>query len=271
MSILKFTNGKNKCINAIKKGVDYILNPEKTKPYYIAGNGISLDSPCEDMQTVQALHRKQSGRQYIHYIISFDTDVAFDTAFNAACECARYFEEDYQYLLSLHINTDNPHAHIVLNSVNVHNGKKFSQSKTDLLKFREYVSDCLIAHGLNPIEGHKKAEDFLYSCTSDDPFAYDYDDYDDYDDLDLYESEEEDYEDTQNYSNIFGPLDIEECQQIEQAMEHERKISQVIAYFNGDASRLPEDISFLDAESIYLEYTDFLRSCEEEEDNGFFR
>lgn len=212
------------------------------------------------MRTIQSLHRKQSGRQYIHYVISFDTDVSFDTAFDVACECASFFAGDFQYILALHMNTDNPHTHIVLNSVNVHTDKKFSQSKSDLIKFREFVNTCLEKYGLNPVGESSESTDFV--CYSSDDI------YDSFDDYDFFE---EDLEEDTEPSGFFGPLDAEECEQIAQAESYDAWQSQIIAYFTGEASQLPLGINPIDAESLYLQWESAQHNYDEEEINEFFQ
>lgn len=157
MSILKYGNGKNRGINSLKQAVDYILNPEKTDLELVAGNGVDSGQAARDMETIQTLHGKNSGRAFIHYIISFDRGVPKEIAYAVAEQCASYYAEDYQYIMAVHTNTENVHAHIVLNAVNVHTGNKFSQSKGDMLRYREYVNRILREYGL-PVIGKKKEQ-----------------------------------------------------------------------------------------------------------------
>ena len=151
MSIVKFANGKNRGNDALERGINYILDAEKTSSRYIASNGVGKTSAVEDMKTVQQLLGKDTGRRYIHFVISFDAGVSSQLAFTIASESAEYFADEYQYILSVHNNTENVHAHVILNAVNVHTGKKFSQSKAEMLDFRDYVNTVLLSYGLNPV------------------------------------------------------------------------------------------------------------------------
>ncbi len=78
---------------------------------------------------------KDTGRRYIHFVISFDAGVSSQLAFTIASESAEYFADEYQYILSVHNNTENVHAHVILNAVNVHTGKNFLNRKLKCLIF----------------------------------------------------------------------------------------------------------------------------------------
>lgn len=252
MSIIKFANGKNSGTYALKQGIDYILNPDKTNNIWIAGNGINLSSPYEDMHTIQTLYRKSTGRSYIHYIISFDKDVYASVAFETACDCASYFADDYQYILALHTNTDNIHAHIILNTVDVRTGKKFSQSRKELLEFREYINSCLTHCGLNPI-GKATTPDLYYSYTCDDTLE----DIDNFWEPDLLIEDD-------SASSFFGPVDPDESENILLAEEGMDRLNRVIQYFHGELSVLPDGISYSEAETLFLQWKNAVTFPDEE-------
>lgn len=251
MSILKFCNGKNRGPDAIRKGLNYILNPCKTNPSLIATNGVSADSPAEDIETVQFLLGKNTGRRYIHFVISFDKNVRDTVAYNVACNCAEYFSDSYQYVLAVHTNTDNLHAHIILSTVNIRTGKKFSQSRQEMLAFRSYVNKCLRAYGLNEIGRNKTPVDFL-----EENFNY-MDNF--FDDDDYYDDEENE----QPYS-YFGPCDPEELDAISEAEEADRLRKSAYDYFEGKATDFPDEIPYCDADALYFDWLE-MKNREREE------
>ena len=258
MSILKFVNGKNRGNDALERGINYILDSEKTSPHYITSNGADKTSAAEDMKTVQQLLGKDTGRRYIHFVISFDAGVSSQLAFTIASERTEYFADEYQYILSVHNNTENVHAHVILNAVNVHTGKKFSQSKTEMLDFRDYVNTVLLSHGLNPV-GRSFEDEEIYPglyFEEEDTF-YDFEDADDY----------------KENESFFGAIDPEEAELMRLSEQYESEKRQIIRFFEGKESDIPSNWDYEDALAVYEqwhEYTDYLER-EEDDSNAFFK
>lgn len=115
--ILKFVNGRNRSSAALKKAVEYVLNPEKSVENGFFCNGVRSDYPADDMELLQNILGKDKGRRYIHYVISFDGNVDERTAFDVSKTIADFFEEEFQFIGNVHANTDNVHVHIIMNSV----------------------------------------------------------------------------------------------------------------------------------------------------------
>lgn len=272
MSIYKALNAKNRGTDAIQNGISYILNPEKTSLQYVAGNGIDIDSACEDMLTVQRLLRKDNGRRYIHYILSFDFGVSVETAFKVSIECAQYFADDFQYILAIHTNTANVHAHVIMNAVNIRTGKKFSQSAKEFFAFRDYINQCLISNGLNPIN-NKTQNKLVCEVVSN---------------AELFELDEVTYANLPFLRNttfsearclsayegcdtFFGHVDLDEATEILQAEQADKKRWEIIHYFEGTSSSLPLDVSFQEAEEIYEQWLQSQPNFDEEDtDHGYF-
>lgn len=150
MSILRFINGRNRKLSQLKGSIAYVYNPQKVKHGCRGGTGVELDSAYADMKIVKLLHGKTTGRQYIHFVISFDKVVEYITAFEVCEEVLDYFEGQFQVVFAVHENTANVHGHFILNTVGA-DGHKFRQSKKEMLKFRSYVNEILKLRGLNRI------------------------------------------------------------------------------------------------------------------------
>lgn len=258
MSILKFTNGKNRGIAALKKAIKYIMDSEKTSRDLISGNGVNVENPASDMETVQLLYKKAKGRSYVHYVISFDRFVSAELAYEIAEKCAQYYAEDYQYSLAVHENTANKHAHIILNTVNPHTGYKFSQSRNEMLNFRTFINQILKAYGLREIG--KNSKQFIYQdvgVLSDDM------DYEDLFEIDVPEDYSYDGEYGDETSGWWNDADEEECQLIAQAEEESSILKQIIGYFEGREQDLPEGVDYDDAE---IAYDQWLESQQWQED-----
>lgn len=159
MSVIKYINRKNWGKQNLKRIINYILQEEKTQSDLIHVNGISVEHAAEDILTMQKLVEKDSKRQYIHFVISFNEEVSKQTGFEVARQCAAYYEKDYPYIMSVHTDTNHIHAHVVLSTVNVHTALKFSQSKKDMLNYRDYVNQILESYDLETV-GNDKYEEF---------------------------------------------------------------------------------------------------------------
>lgn len=115
------------------------------------------------MLVIKGIHRKIEGRQYIHFLISFDAGVDPEVALEICKNAVKYYQGKYQILAAVHLDTNNLHCHYVLNTVPIRGGRKFDQKRSDLYRFRRYIDKLLVERGLRPIEvmEEKKAEDVL--------------------------------------------------------------------------------------------------------------
>lgn len=259
MSIVKFANGQNRGNDALKNGINYILDPKKTSPEYVTCNGVDKTSAAEDMKTIQQLLGKDTGRRYIHYVLSFDAGVSSQLAFTVASESAEYFSDDYQYILSVHNNTENIHAHVILNAVNVHTGKKFSQSKAEMLDFRDYVNTVLLSYGLNPVgRSSEDEENYPGLYFEEEDTFYDFEDADD-------------YKENKSFFALFGPIDPEEAELMRLAEQCEIDEKQIIRFFEGKEADIPTGWDYEDALMVYEQWRDYVDQLERKEDsNAFF-
>ena len=260
MSIVKFANGQNRGNDALKNGINYILDPKKTSPEYVTCNGVDKTSAAEDMKTIQQLLGKDTGRRYIHYVLSFDAGVSSQLAFTVASESAEYFSDDYQYILSVHNNTENIHAHVILNAVNVHTGKKFSQSKAEMLDFRDYVNTVLLSHGLNPVgRSSEDEENYPGLYFEEEDTFYEFEDADD-------------YKENKSFFALFGPIDPEEEKLMRLAEQYKEEEKQIIRFFEGKEADIPSGWDYEDALTVYEQHREYLDYIEREGEssNAFF-
>jgi hypothetical protein len=122
----------------LKRSIEYILNPEKTEngKYVGAGNCL-LCSAYENMLDTKELFHKKGGRQGYHFVISFPEDDEID---EKLCQqiieefAESYLQDQYEYVYAVHNNTDHLHAHLVFNSINRYDGKKYRYEKGDWAK-----------------------------------------------------------------------------------------------------------------------------------------
>lgn len=73
MAIIKAVSGKNK--GSIARVIHYIMKKEKTDFKLITGINCEGSTDCiQQMKMTKAMYKKEGGRQYKHYILSFHPD-----------------------------------------------------------------------------------------------------------------------------------------------------------------------------------------------------
>ena len=102
---------------------------------------------------------KTDGRQYYHIVQSFSPDDNLDaeTAHEIGLKFAEFFP-GYQIVVASHCNTSHLHNHIIMNSVNMENGKKFHQTASDLARVKEYSNQFCREYGLSVTEVKSSAQ-----------------------------------------------------------------------------------------------------------------
>lgn len=116
MSVLKFVNGKNSRPDQLRRILDYVDDSDKCLHNFGFTMGVGVDSAYEDMRTLKMLYNKEDKRQYLHLVVSFDADVNPQTGFYATYDILRHYEKKYQIYTKFHENTNNFHAHCIINS-----------------------------------------------------------------------------------------------------------------------------------------------------------
>ena len=102
-------------------------------------------------------HKKIDGRQYRHYIQSFNHgEVDKEKAMNIGIEWAKKSFAGYEVYLVTHTDRDHIHNHVIVNSVNFENGSKFHETKKELEKRKELNDEICLKHGLKKIIPEKE-------------------------------------------------------------------------------------------------------------------
>lgn len=132
---------------------NYVTRSEATESKLISGVNCSPDSALEEFKFVKKHFGKEDGRTYYHIIQSFspDDDLTPETANEIGVKLAEYFP-GFQILVATHVNTKAIHNHLIMNSVNFENGKKFHQSRDEMLQVKEYSNQLCQEYGLSVTE-----------------------------------------------------------------------------------------------------------------------
>lgn len=151
MAITRFIQQKNteeyRSGSKLRRAIEYITSRKKTSPGLIGGLGVEEKNALLRMKTVKELFYKEGGREYVHFVVSPEGKKDPDALYFAANEIAGFYF-GFQVLYAVHLNTDNTHVHFILNTVNVFDGHKFSQSRADLERFKDVVESVLYRYGI---------------------------------------------------------------------------------------------------------------------------
>lgn len=136
--------------------IEYVMNGDKTDEMkYVSGVNCLPETAYEEM--IATKNRFNKGKEKIigyHLIQSFaEGEVTPEVAHELGLEYVNeIFGKDFEVVVATHLNTDNVHNHIVINSVSLKTGKKFYDYHTS----RDYlriVSDCICQYyGLSVLE-----------------------------------------------------------------------------------------------------------------------
>ena len=140
----------------LEQAVSYILDREKTQGgRLVTGINCQPGKAYEQMAATKRKYGKTDKRQGYHLIISFEAgEVTPETAFEIIRKfTGEYLGQEYEAVLAVHDNTAHVHGHIIFNSVNYYNGRKYRYEKGDWAKKIQPVTNRLCEeYGLSTIE-----------------------------------------------------------------------------------------------------------------------
>lgn len=150
MAVIKVVNSKA----SIAKAIKYVSKEEKTQEKLISGKDCSPNTVIDEMKATKEQWGKTEGRQYKHYIQSFNPEdkITADKAHKIGLEWAENNFKGYEVLVATHVDKDHMHNHFIVNSVSFENGEKYQQSKKDLQKLKDYSDNICSREGLSVIK-----------------------------------------------------------------------------------------------------------------------
>ncbi len=161
MAIVHFINSKSK---QTVKGMTYVLRyttqDSKTRTddnvKLVTGVNCNADSAYTEFCNTKKLYGKQDGRQYYHFVQSFDVDedispqLAHEIALRFASETEKF--NGFEIVVSTHCDRDHIHSHFVMNSVNAENGEKFHISENEVEELMLKSDKLCLEYGLSVVE-----------------------------------------------------------------------------------------------------------------------
>lgn len=121
-------------------------------------DGIAVYPPnaiCE-MELLARAYGKDCGLRLRHWVLSFSTQELKGIRKKQLPEAlhkfgwyaASYYGEQYQILFSVHLDSDNPHIHFVMNTVNYKTGRKYPGDKADYYNYQRFLQDFFSGLGM---------------------------------------------------------------------------------------------------------------------------
>lgn len=122
----------------------YVENDKKTdQTMYVSAINCPKQRAYQCIMTTKHRYGKFAGNVAYHGFQSFKTgEVTPDEAHQIGIETAKRMWKDYEVVVTTHLNTDNIHNHLVVNSVSFKTGRKFENHVSDHYKLRE-ISDLI--------------------------------------------------------------------------------------------------------------------------------
>lgn len=169
MAVTKFLTRKTRLDTIIK----YIMNGEKTeKMMYVSGVNCKPDTAIYEMQDTKKRFGKEDWIISYHLIQSFDgKEVSPKKCHELGLQYAKeLFGDDFQFVVATHLNTDNVHNHIVINSVSFKSGNKF-YSNRETKDFIRMTSDFICReNGLSVIKTPWKNKGYYKLYAKNNPY-----------------------------------------------------------------------------------------------------
>lgn len=155
MSVLKMINETGTNLKRLYDKVDYLTADSKTDRGKLVGSSNCLSRfTVEEMLAIKKLSHKNGGRMWVEVVLSLTPEDNHrpDTAYMALAKDFVTLFGEYQTLYAVHRDSPIRHLHIMINTVSVRTGKKFSQSPSGLQRLKAKTNDILLRHGFDLIK-----------------------------------------------------------------------------------------------------------------------
>lgn len=137
----------------LRKAIDYIANPEKTKGgTLVYSHGCSVETADREMELTARQGTGRGDRIAYHLIQSFapDDDITPEKALELGIEFARKVTGGkYEFVVSTHIDKDHIHNHIIFNSVDYVKHRKYHSDEKDKYRIRDINDEICSSNNLS--------------------------------------------------------------------------------------------------------------------------
>lgn len=154
--VINYTENPKK--TSLDKALNYIENSSKTdRQFYVTAINCPTKKAYEYMMETKKRFGKLGGNVAYHGYQSFTHgEVTPDEAHKIGLKTAkRMWGDKYEIVVTTHLNTENIHNHIVINSVSFKTGKKFQNHISDHYKFREFSDAVCLEYGKSILQNSR--------------------------------------------------------------------------------------------------------------------
>ena len=156
------SSGSTKGHKPLKNVLNYCMQEAKTLKdgrKLVSGIDCLPETAYSEMMATKKFHSKMGGREYYHILQSFspEEDITPEKAHEIAREFAEKQFKGFEVVVATHVDRDHIHSHIVLNSVNHENGKKYHSDKNNIPRLRKASDEICMKYGLSVIEDKEKS------------------------------------------------------------------------------------------------------------------
>ena len=147
------------------KIVSYLTKEEKTQEQLISGKDCTPEYVLDEFKATKELYNQNKGVMYHHIVQSFspEDNIKPDKAHELGKELAEKQFTDHEVLVVTHIDKDHIHNHLVVNSVNFENGKKYKSSNKSLWDIKRESNKQCERENLKTLDLDKKATERVTS------------------------------------------------------------------------------------------------------------
>ena len=139
--------------STLKKAIDYIVNPDKTDGgHLVYSHGCSVETADLEMAITAKQGTGRGDRIAYHLMQSFspDDDITSEKALELGKEFAqRVTGGKCEFVIATHIDKDHIHNHIIFNSVDYVNHRKYHSDKKDKYRIRDINDEICKANNLS--------------------------------------------------------------------------------------------------------------------------
>ena len=149
-AIIKASNGGSKGGTGGLEG--YLKKEGKTEEKLMYGKDCDVNNFAKDFQATKELYNKTDGRQHTHFIQSWRPgEVTAKQANEIGQEFLKHEKfNGFQAVVITHIDRENIHNHIVINSVNLETGLKYHQTKQEYQILKDFSNQINLKYEITP-------------------------------------------------------------------------------------------------------------------------
>ena len=166
---IEYVENKDKTqipISDLSNTIDYASNKNKTEEqFYVTGINCDSNSVYQDMMLVKKAYNKIDNIQGFHGYQSFkEGEVTPDVAHKIGIQLANeMWGDEFQVVVTTHLNTNHIHNHFVVNSVSMKDGHKYNYSNHEMARLRQTNDFICKEYGLSSLEEKVTRKNFDFS------------------------------------------------------------------------------------------------------------